>query len=145
MELTAVSGVLKRVLDAGIQKIFSTEGLKNILEKLIQALKEPAEKTENPFDDWAVNFLESVVLDDGKMKILSDFIRGKLANLVKCEVAPKKRDEYGELAAELTTQEDHVYEGTVSWVSIAQLLQIVVPILVDFFAKKEVNQTSKVA
>ena len=136
MELTAVSGVLKRILDAGIQRIFSTEVLKTILEKLVEAMKEPAAKTENPFDDWTVNFLETILLDDGKMKVLSDFIRGKLANLVTCQAAPRERDEYGELAAELTQTEDGTY-AAIPWTKIAELLQVLVPILLDFFTKTE--------
>ncbi|MDO4583519.1 MAG: hypothetical protein Q4D62_05385 [Planctomycetia bacterium] len=77
MELTAVSGFLTRVWGAGIQKIFSAEVLKNILEKLVETMKKLAAKTENLVADWAVHFLKSMIPDDGKMTILSNFIREK--------------------------------------------------------------------
>ncbi|MDO4571581.1 MAG: hypothetical protein Q4D38_14445 [Planctomycetia bacterium] len=135
---------LVAMLAAWAVKALTVENLRAVLSQFVEGLKEKAADTENIIDDWAIEFLEMIVASDEKMAILSDFIKGKLASITMCEATEFRLDEYGELAAELTLK-TRVCASVVSWVSIAQLLQIVVPILVDFFAKKEVNQTSKVA
>ena len=127
---------LVAMLAAWAVKVLTVENLRAVLSQFVEGLKEKAADTEVVIDDWAIEFLEMIVASDEKMAILSDFIRGKLANLVKCGAAPRERDEYSELAAELTQTEDGTY-AAFPWMKIAELLQVLVPILIDWFTQTE--------
>lgn len=128
-------------------RFFTKENLKAVLTAIVAKVKEKAAETENFVDDWAIEFLESIVNSDAKIAILWEHL-SVLIGADKNGLILSDVPELGiqSLAEALVYQAEPVREyAGINLVGIVQLLQVVVPILIDWFGRKNETEGTNAA
>lgn len=129
--------LIQAVLDYA-EKTFTFDNLKLVRDRLLSLLKEQVEGTDTVIDDWGYDMLARMLADDNLEKIYHyvKMYAGELFNPTICKADPKHT--LGALAYEMdfTADSSQVACAMPATLKLVQILEIIVPILYDWFKKK---------
>ena len=109
-----------------IQKVFQVG---------LDKLKEMANKTPNPIDDWAIGQVESYLGDEAKLEQIRQFILEKIRRVLAS--APGSTDPYYELAVALEGPECEGECGSaLGNVIIEKILFYIIQAVIEYFTEK---------
>lgn len=121
------------------EKAFTIENFKTLMGKIADNWEAKAKETDTFIDDWAVDFLRSVVDADEKVQKLYDWIKPYIFpakdGVVK---ALPFNDAVAKLACDLTETKEQTAKA-INISAIVEVLQVLIPLLIDLFSqfKKE--------
>ena len=135
-----IKKALENVVSQWLVRKVTVENVRVILEKVVADLKSKAAETEISVDDWAVEFLEMVVASDEKLELIIDKIKAlfPISDGAVCYSGLESDSEdWAQLANDLAAEKEGIYSsGTTAITGIVQLLQIILPIFAEYFAKR---------
>ena len=130
-----LKNLLLQILQEFAQRAFTMENLKIVRDRLLSALKEQVKSTETTIDDWAYSITERALADDNLQKIFDWVVRYAEAfmNPAVCKASPEMTLEALAKEIDFTTDTSCEVCAAPSLVKIIQMLEIIVPILYDWY------------
>lgn len=123
------------------------ENFTKVLKKIVAYVKLRADKTETILDDWVVEFVTDIVNNDEKMTCLYKHIITAIRSnggIVACSGSEEPFYEaIAESLAEIDARNNTPKTYSVSLQLIVQLLQVIVPLLTDWFSEKETSDDAE--
>ena len=136
---TLLQKLLLQVVQEFAEKTFTFENLKLVRDRFLALLSEQVKGTETGIDDWAFSIVERMFADDNLQKMY-DWIKkyaDAMLGTAVCKTSPENT--LGALAHEFdfTYGESKEICATPSMLRVVQILEIVIPILYDWFKNKK--------
>jgi len=130
--------LIKRLLIQALKdyadKTFTFDNLKLVRDRFLTLLKEQVEASENKIDDWAFPLVEKIFADENLKKVY-DYVK-TYAEALFGNVCTAPEKGYETLAKELDYTEAPEVCAMPDLKTVVAILEIVVPLLVEWFKKK---------
>ena len=130
--------LIKRLLIQALKdyadKTFTFDNLKLVRDRFLTLLKEQVEESENKIDDWAFPLVEKIFADENLKKVF-DYVK-VYAEALFGNVCTAPEKGYETLAKELDYTEAPEVCAMPDLKTVVAILEIVVPLLVEWFKKK---------
>lgn len=135
---TTLQKLLLKALSEYVEKAFTFDNLKLVRDRFLSLLSEQVKKTDTFIDDWACSMVERMLADDN-LKRIFDWVKTYADDMLNpsiCKVDPEHT--LGALAKDFDFTEDSSSEvcAMPSLKSVIEILEIIIPILYDWFKKK---------
>lgn len=135
---TTLQKLLLKALSEYVEKAFTFDNLKLVRDRFLSLLSEQVKKTDTFIDDWTCSMVERMLADDN-LKRIFDWVKTYADDMLNpsiCKADPKHT--IGALANEMdfTADSSQVACAMPAMLQIVQILEVIVPILYDWFKKK---------
>ena len=120
-----------------VARVFTFENFKAAMKVIAEKWQAKAQETDTFIDNWAVDFLFTVINNDEKLQRFYDWINGYIVPAQEGAVkALPFNKNIAELAVSLTESDEQLLKA-VNINAIVELLQLLVPLLIELFNKSE--------
>ena len=130
-----IKKLLIQALKDYAEKTFTFENLKLVRDRFLTLLDEQVKGTETTIDDWAYSIVEKM-FDDTNLKKIYDWVV-KYAEAMFGNVCAAPENGYEALAKEMEFTEAPEVCAMPDLKTVVAILEIVVPILIDWLKEKK--------
>ena len=133
----------KKVLVNWVVSKIDAKAIRSVLSGLLAMLQEKAEDTEAPFDDAFVAALEYILVQDEHLEVCVDYVKKRIANRQKGICEGPADEGISDVAMAICKQPDGVCESSTIVTVIIQVLQVVLPMIVDYLTSTKEEEAEK--
>jgi len=133
--------IVKSLMYQWLLGFITTANVQKLLQLICEKLGEKAEGTENQLDDIGVDALKYIANDEGKVKVIVDFITTQLGkNPKECSETPEEVAlDYENLAMYVSAAGTRRTNecGAFPIELIARVLMMILPEIIEYFKKEK--------
>ena len=139
--MTNLRTMFKKILVKWVVSKIDANAIRNVLSGLLAKLQEKADDTETPFDDAWVAALEYIIAQDGHLEVCVDYVKKLISDRQKGICEGPSEDGISDVAMAICKQPDGICESSTLVTVIIQVLQVVLPMIVDYLTSTKEEES----